>query len=219
MPEVLFYFFEIDTNPMIWWFLGLVLYVCVEVSRYIDQGMARSSAIVGVLALLLALGLPDQGSAMSKVQPVAPEVVIGGLPSEAEFLDVATPLVGRWEGKRNTAYLDKIASPAVWTVCCGETRGVKRGDSYTDAQCAAMLGKGLLTYRNGLHDHFFSGDKSQAPDAREGCRLCVAGLQCGHFGRGKIDSGAAFKRWGYCRRMCGVWQVEPIRQEDCAGSG
>ena len=161
MPEVLFYFFEIDTNPMIWWVLGLVLYVCVEVSRYIDQGMARSPAIVGVLALLSALGLPDPGTAMSKVQPVAPEVVIGGLPSEAEFLDVATPLVGKWEGKRNTAYLDTIASPPVWTVCYGETRGVKRGDSYTDAQCASMLGKALLTYRDGLHTHFSAETKAK----------------------------------------------------------
>ena len=207
MPEVLFYFFEIDTNPMIWWVLGLVLYVCVEVSRYIDQGMARSPAIVGVLALLSALGLPDPGTAMSKVQPVAPEVVIGGLPSEAEFLDVATPLVGKWEGKRNTAYLDTIASPPVWTVCYGETRGLKRGDSYTDAQCASMLGKALLTYRDGLHTHFSAEIKAKRLTPERDAAYVSLAYNVGISGAGKstavrlLNAGdiaggcAGFGRW------------------------
>jgi lysozyme len=60
----------------------------------------------------------------------------------------------QWEGKENVAYLDRIASPPVWTVCYGETRGVKRGDRYTDAQCADLLEVGLLEYRAGLHRYF-----------------------------------------------------------------
>ena len=74
--------------------------------------------------------------------------------SEAATMRVLVPLVAKWEGKENTAYYDTIASPAVWTVCYGETRGVKRGDTYTDAQCAAMLQRGLVTYRDGLHEYF-----------------------------------------------------------------
>jgi len=73
--------------------------------------------------------------------------------NEAATMAVAVPLVARWEGKRNTAYLDPIASPPVWTVCYGETRGVRQGDTYTDDQCAAMLARGLVTYRNGLHGY------------------------------------------------------------------
>lgn len=187
MPEVLFYFFEIDTNPVVWWSLGLILYVGVELSRYIDQGMARSPAILGFLALVMALGVasPKEGRAMSLLKPSAPVVVSGGLPSEAEFLDVATPLVGKWEGKRNIAYLDKIASPPVWTVCYGETRGVKRGDSYTDVQCAAMLGKGLLAYRKGLHGYLSADTKSKRLTPERDAAYVSLAYNVGIYGAGK----------------------------------
>lgn len=42
-----------------------------------------------------------------------------------------------WESKRNVAYWDAIGH--VWTVCYGETKGVKQGDHYTDQQCLDML--------------------------------------------------------------------------------
>ena len=58
--------------------------------------------------------------------------------------------MGLCEGERTEAYLDRIAQPPVWTVCYGETRGVKRGDRYTSAQCNDMLMKALDTYRDGL---------------------------------------------------------------------
>ena len=40
----------------------------------------------------------------------------------------AIALVAGWEGLRTKAYLDAVKVP---TVCFGETRGVKLGDSYT----------------------------------------------------------------------------------------
>ena len=46
-----------------------------------------------------------------------------------------------WEGVETRAYWDSLGS--VWTVCLGETRGVKRGDSYTEAQCKTMAESGL----------------------------------------------------------------------------
>jgi len=49
----------------------------------------------------------------------------------------ATYLTTPWEGTRNLAYWDSLGR--VWTVCTGETKGVKKGDRYTDEQCAAML--------------------------------------------------------------------------------
>lgn len=42
-----------------------------------------------------------------------------------------------WEGVENKAYYDRLGG--VWTVCAGETKGVKPGDTYTDAQCLKML--------------------------------------------------------------------------------
>lgn len=49
----------------------------------------------------------------------------------------ATTLTMPWEAKRNVAYWDAIGG--VWTVCYGETAGVKPGDRYTDQQCLDML--------------------------------------------------------------------------------
>jgi lysozyme len=49
----------------------------------------------------------------------------------------ASTLTVPWEGKSNVAYWDALGK--VWTVCYGETLGVKRGDRYTDTECMAML--------------------------------------------------------------------------------
>lgn len=74
--------------------------------------------------------------------------------SAAAFLLMALPLVAKWEGMENRAYLDRIASPPVWTICHGETRGVGPGDYRSAAECRAMLQAGLLEYRAGLHRYF-----------------------------------------------------------------
>jgi lysozyme len=68
----------------------------------------------------------------------------------AAILLAAAAFVGPWEGERTEAYLDRIASPPVWTVCYGETRGVQPGDRYTPAECQAMLFEALATYRDEL---------------------------------------------------------------------
>jgi lysozyme len=49
----------------------------------------------------------------------------------------ATYLTAPWEGTKNVAYWDSLGR--VWTVCTGETKGVRKGDRYTDAECAEML--------------------------------------------------------------------------------
>lgn len=49
----------------------------------------------------------------------------------------ATTLTMPWESKENVAYWDALGG--VWTVCYGETKGVKQGDRYTDQQCLNML--------------------------------------------------------------------------------
>ncbi|RNF32964.1 lysozyme [Paracoccus methylarcula] len=68
----------------------------------------------------------------------------------AAILAAAAAFVGPWEGERTEAYLDRIASPPVWTVCYGETRGVKPGDRYSSAECSAMLMDALGEYRDRL---------------------------------------------------------------------
>lgn len=64
----------------------------------------------------------------------------------AAVIAAAAVFVGPWEGERTEAYLDRIASPPVWTVCYGETKGVKAGDKYTPQRCLDMLAKSLEGY-------------------------------------------------------------------------
>jgi len=48
-----------------------------------------------------------------------------------------------YEGKSNTAYVERVAGNAVVTVCYGHTRTAVLGQRYTDAQCDALLLKDL----------------------------------------------------------------------------
>lgn len=54
----------------------------------------------------------------------------------AAVILAATPFIAKWEGLETTAYRDIVGVP---TVCYGETRGVRMGDSYTKAECMKML--------------------------------------------------------------------------------
>jgi lysozyme len=49
-------------------------------------------------------------------------------------------LVAPFEGKRNPAYPDPVG---IWTICYGETKGVKRGDYKTDEECLESLAEEL----------------------------------------------------------------------------
>lgn len=110
-----------------------------------------------------------------------PAPVTAGPVSAEAFLEVAIPHVAKWEGKRNTAYLDRIASPPVWTVCYGETRGVKRGDYYSDKQCADMLGRGLLEFRTELHKAFTSDTKQTRLTPKRDTAYVSLAYNAGYF--------------------------------------
>lgn len=60
----------------------------------------------------------------------------------AAVLAALVTLVGTWEGLRTTAYQDIVG---VWTVCHGYTHGVKKGDSYTPAECKTQLAQELTS--------------------------------------------------------------------------
>lgn len=57
-------------------------------------------------------------------------VVVGAVSS------IGLALAMLYEGVRLNAYQDEVG---VWTVCYGHTKGVKKGDSYTKAQCELLL--------------------------------------------------------------------------------
>jgi len=69
------------------------------------------------------------------------------LAAGAVILSLAVGVVGGYEGLRTKAYRDVVGVP---TVCFGETRGVKMGDTYTTEQCKAMLGDALIEFERGM---------------------------------------------------------------------
>lgn len=164
LPEVIFWGFDVDTNPRIWWVLGVALLIYGIIGRLWDQGIdrtrMRSPWTVGAMAigLVLAATFLDHGaSAMSnapKAEAVAPDVAVtpeGGTPADTAFLEVAVAFIGRWEGLRLEAYLDIVGVP---TVCYGETKDVQLGQSHTKAECDAMFSAEIISYRDRLRPAF-----------------------------------------------------------------
>ena len=77
---------------------------------------------------------------------VRPRTMIGG-GVVGLVMALVVPLVGQWEGVRTQAYRDAIG---VWTVCAGETKGVKAGDSYTTDECSDMLEVRVFEFYSGV---------------------------------------------------------------------
>ena len=155
-PELLYALGGIDSNPRIWWLLAAAAWVYGMAGRLIDQHDRDGTGPIlpfGAIALMALIMFLTMGMGEIK-EPEPDRSQIGaGPPSEAEWAAVAVPLVAKWEGLRTVAYLDTIAEPDVWTVCYGETRNVSPGDTYTDAECAAMLRQRLQEYRAGWHSY------------------------------------------------------------------
>jgi lysozyme len=63
---------------------------------------------------------------------------------------VLVSVVGGFEGLRTVAYPDPATKGKPWTVCYGETNGVKPGDRHTVAECKSMLLKSLEKYAAGI---------------------------------------------------------------------
>ena len=61
-------------------------------------------------------------------------------------------LVAGFEGVRLNAYPDPATKGPPWTVCFGHTEGVKPGDSFTMAECKALLVKDLEVYARGIEN-------------------------------------------------------------------
>ncbi|WP_421362169.1 lysozyme [Agrobacterium rosae] len=52
---------------------------------------------------------------------------------------MAVRVIKSWEGLETVAYLDRLPTVPVWTVCYGETKGVKPGMRFTPSECEEML--------------------------------------------------------------------------------
>ena len=74
------------------------------------------------------------------------------LNKSAALAAVVVTVVGGFEGLRQTAYPDPATRGKPWTVCYGETAGVKPGDHYSIAECKTMLIASLEKYAVGIEN-------------------------------------------------------------------
>jgi len=147
-PDAIYLAAGVDTNPAMWTMLQIWIIVLGILGRLILQpheGAVLRRIVVGFLVL---------GSLIFASQVAAQT-------TKSATMRVLMPHVMVWEGKENHAYLDRIAKPPVWTICYGETRGVRQGDYRSDAECKADLMRGLTTYRAALHKYFTDETKRQ----------------------------------------------------------
>lgn len=68
---------------------------------------------------------------------------VGAAAAFAAVVAIALPAVKRWEGRSLVAYADLAGIP---TICDGETRGVRMGDTATPAQCDAMTERAVREF-------------------------------------------------------------------------
>lgn len=72
---------------------------------------------------------------------------MGRLKKGAAITAVAVSLIGGFEGLRLNSYQDSVK---VWTVCYGETKGIKKGMRFTKPECDAMFANRLVEFETGM---------------------------------------------------------------------
>lgn len=68
---------------------------------------------------------------------------LSGIGLSAALVLAGAGTVSYYEGVSNKAYLDPVG---IWTVCYGETKGVKKGDYKTDEECLDSLAEELTEH-------------------------------------------------------------------------
>ena len=110
------------------------------VSALCQAGAIPARLIIQSRLSVLAAFRRDQSGAIRKR-------AIGVFAGSSIALTTAVAFIGSWEGLRTEAYRDVVG---VWTVCYGETKGVRPGDRYSKAQCDAMLAREIVAYEAAL---------------------------------------------------------------------
>ncbi len=72
---------------------------------------------------------------------------VGAVAGSGVALAAAISFIGGWEGLRTEAYRDVVG---VWTVCYGETKGVRAADRYSRVECDQQLALHIARYEAAL---------------------------------------------------------------------
>jgi lysozyme len=111
---------------------------------------------------------------------------------------LAVSIVGGFEGLRLTAYPDPATRGAPWTICYGETRGVKKGDRDTKIGCDERLITGLAEFAAGVEKCVPS--LARVPDKRYVAHVSLAwNIGVGGYCKSSI---ARLQNAGHDRAAC-----------------
>lgn len=144
VPELIFAYTGIDSDPAMLWWAGVLLLVFGLLGRFYKQDnpawveWVRMLAIFVIIALLALFASSSAYAHTYNYNDTDTR--------ELAALDVAVPLIGKWEGLRLEAYLDIVDVP---TICYGSTRGVQIGMIKTKEECDALLRAEVAEYREG----------------------------------------------------------------------
>lgn len=194
VPELIFAYTGIDTNPAVLWWAGMLLLLFGLVGRLFKQSNVawvewlRTSTVFFIIALL-ALVASSQSQASTKQEAT---------------LDIAVPLIAKWEGLRLQAYLDIVGVP---TICYGSTRGVSLGTRKTERQCEQLLRVEVAEYRCGWLGYVLP-EGSAEPTAQAGCRLHILGVQRWYSGNRQEHCNPSVERGRHTGWLLRSWLVE-----------
>ena len=178
-PDLIYKFFERDTNPAVWAYLLYFFVIFGLAGRLIDQPPKNNLRRKGLVLLIMivVLGLSSRAIA----HPCSCDEAQVQTQSQS-FDDISFGLISKWEGKRNYAYQDIVG---VWTICYGHTKTARRGLHKTDTECRELLVEEIKEYRQGLHVYFNQETKdSRLTDKRDAAYTSLA-YNVGIRGAGK----------------------------------
>ncbi|TDW20388.1 GH24 family phage-related lysozyme (muramidase) [Rhizobium azibense] len=166
--------------------------------------LVKTKRGVGMVAAAMAIAATSGWTAFKDQQPndqmtpaAVHKMIDQGITPPAVLM--AVEVIKDWEGLRTTAYLDRLPKKPVWTVCYGETLGVKQGDHYTPAECEAKLIKRVtrdyfLPLVDGVKNFTLAPDSLQASLTSGGYNYGVNGAK-----KGRAAGFITEKKW---RQAC-----------------
>ena len=149
LPDVLYFAFELDINPIVIGWLTLLAIVFGLIGRALDQPKKNKwirRAIIAVFVFVICC---------ISVPALAHEPCEKTSTLTSQETPITVELIKLWEGEHkigewHVGYLDTIAEPDLPTACYGHTLTAIVGKRYTQEECDDLLAKDILVYRDGV---------------------------------------------------------------------